>query len=58
MIEFILFYFGVGLIVNWGVALWGMIFEYEDIDPMGFILTIPIWPLTVWNIITSFTNGE
>lgn len=54
--DIFLFYMIVGLVINWGVGLWGMLFEEVEIDPMGFILTIPVWPLTVWNIITSFTD--
>lgn len=60
-VDLFIFYMAVGLVTNWAVALYCLFtgeFDEMEVDPMNFFLTIPIWPLTIWNVITSFTNKE
>lgn len=51
----------IGLVINWGVALFALYTDDEgivEIDAMNFFLTIPIWPLTLYNIISSFFEKD
>lgn len=49
----------VGLAVNWIMSLYVLMTEeYAEVDFMGFVLTIPIWPYTLYEIIAAFFNKE
>lgn len=55
--DYFIFYMGVGLVINWLVALFALYVDNEgfvEVDAMNFFLTIPVWPITLYNIICSF----
>lgn len=57
MFELFMFYMGVGLVLNWVIALYVMFTDPDrvyELDVANFFLTIPIWPLTLYEIISSF----
>lgn len=59
--DIIVFYMIVGLIVNWGlalVAIYGDDIGEVEVDFMGFFLTIPVWPLTIYSLISSFFGRD
>lgn len=59
--EYFIYYMGVGLIINWLVALFALYTDDEglvEIDAMNFFLTIPTWPLTLWNIISNLSERD
>lgn len=59
--EYFYFYMGVGLVINWIIALTALYANDDgmvEVDAMNFFLTIPAWPLTLWNIISSFFERE
>lgn len=61
MLDFIIFYFVLGVVINWIVSLYALLTDEEgaiEIDAMGFILTTAVWPVTVYNIINSFFSKE
>lgn len=60
--EFILYYMGIGYVLNNILAL---IAIYGDdtgqnieIDMAGFIITIPVWPYTLYNVIAAIFSKE
>lgn len=62
MLDFILFYLGVGVVVNWAVVIF-LIFvaevENEDdvaIDYGHAIATVPVWPYTVFTLISGLLD--
>lgn len=51
----------VGLIINWGlalVALLGSEDEFMEVNMSHLLLTIPVWPLTLWQLVSSFTGKD
>lgn len=62
MLDFAIFYLIVGYIVNNTIALIGLYGADEDedveVDGMGFLLTIPVWPYTLFRFIQAYTQGD
>lgn len=60
--DILIYYMIVGLVINWGVALYTIFVFDEDheieVDAMNFFLTIPIWPITLWEIISATFAGR
>ncbi len=59
--DYFIFYMGVGLVINWLVALFALFTDDEglvEVDAMNFFLTIPAWPYTLYNFICSFFNKD
>lgn len=59
--DYFIYYMSVGLVINWLVALFALFTDEEgivEIDAMNFFLTIPIWPVTLYNIISSFFERD
>lgn len=59
--DYFIYYMGVGLIINWLIALFALYTDDEgfvEVDAMNFFLTIPIWPITLFNIISSFFEKD
>lgn len=59
--DYFIFYMGVGLVINWIIALIAIYADDEgvvEVDAMNFFLTIPAWPNTLWNIISGFFERE
>jgi hypothetical protein len=59
--DFIIYYLAIGYVIN---NILGLIALYEtdgdaEIDMGGFVLTIPIWPYTLYNaIVYMFTKDS
>lgn len=54
MIDFLVFYMGLGLAVNWAIALFLLYSDdYVEIDWPLLFLTIPAWPYTLYLFIAS-----
>ena len=61
MIDFIVFYMVVGYFINNAVALIAIYGDDGDelgIDLTNFILTIPIWPVTLFEVIASIFSKD
>ncbi len=59
--DYFIFYMSVGLVINWLVALFALFTDDEgfvEVDAMNFFLTIPVWPITLFNIISSFFEKD
>lgn len=61
--DFILYYMGIGYVVNNILALISLYGDDEggelEVDIPNFILTIPAWPYTLYNVIAAFfSRGE
>lgn len=63
MVDFILYYVGIGFVFNLALALF---YFYRGTDegymvlphPTIFFLTIFSWPKTLWDIISNLTSKE
>jgi hypothetical protein len=63
MLDFIIFYIGVGFVLNTALALFNF---YRNVDsgyivvphPFVWFLTIFSWPKTLWDVIANLTNKD
>ena len=61
MLDIFYLYMIIGLVVNWGVSLFALYGDEGDeieIDAFNFFLTIPTWPITVYNIVRSLISKD
>ena len=61
MTDFILYYFGVGYVINNIIGLWAIYGNDGDnieINFSNFILTIPAWPYTLYSLIKAYFSKE
>lgn len=60
-IDFLIYYAAIGLAFNWIMALIAILsdpYGMTKVDMGAFILTIPVWPLSLYQLIASFFVGE
>lgn len=59
MLEFILFYLGIGVVVNWGISIYVMATNPNvEIDVKSAVIMLPAWPLIIYRIINDIIGEK
>ena len=58
--EYIIYYLIIGYVVNNAIALFAIYFDdgYVEVDFPAFIITIPAWPHTLYQVVASIFGKE